>query len=151
MNTTYKQSDAHFSHETCMIQVWTPNYIYLAGSPTFSVPNYQITYARYPSSWYFPVGFSFGSKESFYGISVPLFFVLCDQYVSIPRCSLFQSDNVFGLAKACLITPRSKKRYNTFLVEEYKMGARQIFEELLKLFCRNHVVFQSLPISCERK
>ena len=58
---------------------------------------------------------------------------------------------MFCLAKACLITPRSKKRYNTFLVEEYKMGARQIFEELLKIFCRNYVVFQSLPISCERK
>ena len=58
---------------------------------------------------------------------------------------------MFCLAKACLVTPRSKKRSNTFLVEEYKMGAHQIFEELLKLFCGNHVVFQSLPISCERK
>ena len=32
---------------------------------------------------------------------------------------------MFCLAKACSITPRSKKRYTTFLVEEHKMGARQ--------------------------
>ena len=159
MNMTYKQSDAYFSHETCMIQVWPPNYIYLAGNLTFSVPNDQITHAHYPSYWYCPVGFSFGGKESLYTISVPLFFVLCDQYMSIPQCSLFQSDNVlfgqsmFNYAKVKKTPSPSLQRSIKQALASGRMGFRifEIFEELLKIFRQNHVVFQSLPISCERK